>query len=83
MKLKIHPLFLVFGIILTVLGNGYLFLVYIFTAVVHEFAHALAAMFFKCRSDEIVLYPYGAVLYGEFSVLKPYQEAVVALAGLC
>ncbi len=81
MRFKFHPLFLIFGAFLTLLGNGYLFLVYMFTATVHEFAHALAAMYFKCRPDEIVLYPYGAVLYGEFSSLKPYQEAVVALCG--
>ncbi|NLK17329.1 MAG: hypothetical protein GX304_02235 [Clostridiales bacterium] len=81
MRFKFHPLFLIFGVILTLLGNGYLFLVYMFTATVHELAHALAAMYFKCRPEEIVLYPYGAVLYGEFSSLKPYQEAVVALCG--
>lgn len=81
MKFKFHPLFLVFGVALTILGSGYLFLVYIFTAIIHELAHAMAAMFFKCRPDEIVLYPYGAVLYGEFSALKAYQEVIVALCG--
>lgn len=80
-KFKIHPLFWIFGAVLTVIGNGYLFLVYIFTAAVHEYAHSLAASVFKCRADEIVLYPYGAVLYGEFSALKPSEEAVVALSG--
>ena len=80
-KFKIHPLFWIFGVILVLIGDGYLFLVYIFTAVIHEFAHTITASFYNCRSNEIVLYPYGAVLYGEFSTLKPSEEAVVALSG--
>lgn len=80
-KIKFHPLFLIFGALLIIIGDGYLFLVYIFTAVIHEYAHSLAAAFYKCRANEITLYPYGAVLYGEFSTLKPSEEAVVALSG--
>lgn len=82
-KFKIHPLFWILGVILIFFGEGYLFLVYIFTAVVHEFAHMITASFYKCRTNEIVLYPYGAVLYGEFSNLKPSEEAIVAISGPC
>ena len=80
-RFKIHPLFWIFGAVLTLSGNGFLFLVYIVTAVVHEYAHALAASFFRCRSGVITLYPYGAVLYGAFEHLKPSEEAVVAVVG--
>lgn len=82
-KFKIHPLFWILGIMLTFIGEGFLFLVYIFTALIHEYAHCITAAFYKCRTEEIVLYPYGAVLYGEFSCLKPSEEAIVAISGPC
>lgn len=80
-KFNIHPLFWALGILLTLLGEGYLFLVYIFTAIIHEFAHSVTASYYNCRTEQITLYPYGAVLYGEFSDLKPTQEIIVALSG--
>jgi stage IV sporulation protein FB len=80
-KIKIHPLFWILGVILIFLGEGYLFLAYIFTAVVHEFAHSIAASYYNCRTRQITLYPFGAVLYGEFSDLKPSEEIIVAVSG--
>lgn len=80
-KIKIHPLFWILGIILVFLGEGYLFIAYIFTAVVHEFAHSIAASYYNCRMRQITLYPFGAVLYGEFSNLKPSEEIIVAISG--
>jgi stage IV sporulation protein FB len=82
-RFRIHPLFWILGIILTFLGEGFLFLAYIFTAVAHEYAHSVTAAFYKCRTSEMVLYPYGAVMYGEFSSLKPSEEAIVAMSGPC
>jgi stage IV sporulation protein FB len=80
-KFKIHPLFWVLGVALILIGEGYMFLAYIFTAVLHEYAHGIAAAYYNCRTRQITLYPFGAVLYGEFSSLKPAEETIVALSG--
>jgi len=80
-RIKIHPLFLIFGAFLMLIGSGYLFLAYILAAVLHEFAHAVAASFYGIRSENITLYPFGAVMFGQYGKLKPSQETIVALAG--
>lgn len=81
LKIKFHPLFWLLGIFMVLTGNAYMFIAYVFTAVIHEYAHSFAASFVGVRSNEIILYPYGAVLYGKFSELKPSDEIIVAIAG--
>lgn len=63
------------------LGQGKLFAVYVASVLLHEYVHYLTALHYGLVMDEVKLYPYGAVLYGELSVLGGDEEIVVALAG--
>ena len=81
MKIRIHPLFFLLGVVLFLLGNWYVFLAYFITMLAHEMGHSAAASRYGFRLDDINLMPYGAVLSGETDGLTPRQEIIVALCG--
>ncbi len=81
LRFTVSPLFLAFAIAVLLLFDAVLFAVYIASVLLHEYAHYLAALRFGLCMDEVKLYPFGAVLYGELSHLSLHEEILVALAG--
>ena len=47
----------------------------------HEWSHSIVAENFGVKMNELKLYPFGAILYGDLKQLKPREEIIVALAG--
>lgn len=61
---------------------GLFVLVAVFSCVLlHELAHALAALRYGVRVEDIILLPVGGVARVEYSPLSPRAETVIALAG--
>lgn len=80
-KLKIHPLFFLFGLYFAFTGKILVFVIYTVVAVVHELGHSFAAASFGYRLNRITLMPFGAVVSGNIDALKPADEMKIALAG--
>ncbi len=81
MKFRIHPLFLLFGVLTAFTGQLLLFLIATVAAVEHECAHAFCARRMGYTLDKIVLMPYGAVISGDISGIPPKEELSVCVAG--
>lgn len=80
MKLKIHPLFLILGVILAICGQIVPFLIGIASVIAHEFAHSIVAKYFGYYLNTVSLLPYGAKLFGEENI-RQKDEKYIALAG--
>lgn len=80
-KLKIHPLFLVFGIFYAVIGEFWYFIIFSVTALIHELGHSFVAEGSGYTLNNITLMPFGAVVSGEGSQMKAKDEIKIALAG--
>lgn len=80
-KLKIHPLFFLFGLFYALTGRITVFVVYTLCAVIHELGHSLTASSLGYKLDKIYLMPFGAMVKGEIDGLKIVDEIKVALAG--
>lgn len=81
LKLQIHPLFILLGLLMAVLGHGYEFLSYLVTVVIHEMGHSTLAEKYGYALDDIKLMPYGAVISGIIDGIKPADEIKIAAAG--
>lgn len=81
LKFAVHPLFFLFGIYFALTGRIFVFLIYTFVAVIHEFGHAFSAARLGYKLNRVVLMPYGAVISGDIRGLKFRDEITVALAG--
>ena len=83
-KLTLHPLFFLAGIVYAFTGDLPLFLMSCFVAVQHECAHAFAAAKLGYTLNKIVLMPFGAVIDGDLNGLSKKDETTIALWGpLC
>ena len=80
-KLKIHPLFYLFGLYYALTGKILIFLVCTITAIVHELGHSIVAGERGYKLNKITLMPFGAVVKGESTELAFNDELVIALAG--
>ncbi|MDY6368056.1 MAG: site-2 protease family protein [Clostridia bacterium] len=80
-KLKIHPLFFLFGLYYAFTGKIFIFIIYSVVAVVHELGHSFAAAASGYRLDTVTMMPFGAVVSGNIDGLKPKDEFKIALAG--
>lgn len=81
LRIKLHPLFVLFGIASALFGGLPVFLLATIAALEHECAHALAARRFGFGLNRVVLMPYGAMIEGDLSGIPPLQELWVCLAG--
>lgn len=81
LRLRVHPLFLLAGVLSAVTGTLLLFLAAVVAALEHECAHAFVARRYGFSLDRIVLMPYGAVLSGDISGIGRGQAIAVFLAG--
>jgi stage IV sporulation protein FB len=81
LKLHIHPLFVLLGLLMAVLGHGYEFLSYFVTVVIHEMGHSIVAEKFGYVLNELKLMPYGAQISGTIDGIKSNNEIKIALSG--
>ena len=80
-KLSIHPIFIVFAVILGYLGYFSILFFYILTVVLHECAHAMVAHKLGYQLNHITLMPYGAAISGQNCFFSNLDEVKIALAG--
>jgi len=80
-KFGIHPLFFLLGILLILLGFGFIFFVYLIVVILHELAHAFVAKKIGYKINKVFLLPFGAQLSLEQSFVEEKDEIIVALAG--
>ena len=81
LKLRLHPLFFLIGILSAFTGGFLGFLAASLCALEHEAAHAFVAARYGYRLDRVVLMPYGAVLSGDLTGMRKKEELAVLLAG--
>ncbi len=81
LKFTVHPLFIAFGIYFAFTGKVFSFLVFTFTALIHELGHSYVAAGVGYKLNRIVLMPYGATVSGEIGDLTYVDEIKIALAG--
>lgn len=80
-KIGLHPLFLLLGIALILTGYFWLFLTYLITTILHEFAHFFVAKKLGYNLDKIFLMPYGAGLKLSQNFVDEKDETIIALSG--
>lgn len=80
-KLRIHPLFIAFGVYYAFTGEILLFLIYTIVALLHELGHSFVADRQGYALNRLTLMPYGAIISGKIDGLKPIDEILIALAG--
>lgn len=81
LKITIHPLFFVLGIILTMLGNASMFFICTISAFFHELGHSVVASKYGYKMNRIRLMPFGAELSGETDCFDGKDEIYISLAG--
>lgn len=80
-KLKIHPLFYLFGLYYALTGRIFVFIIYTVCAFSHEMGHSVVAEKVGYKLNKITLMPFGAVVNGYVAGLKPSDRLKIALAG--
>ncbi len=80
-KIKFHPLFIVFGFLLIFFGWLELFLTYFLVMILHEYGHYFVARILGYKLNKIVFMPYGVSLNGQGNIFKRKDEILIALAG--
>jgi len=80
-KLTVHPLFLLVGLLSALFGGLPMFIISAVTALLHECGHIFCAarMGFECKN--IKLMPYGAAAVCDIEGISPKDEIKLALAG--
>ena len=81
LRFKIHPLFIVFGIYFAFTGKVFSFLIFTFTAVIHEMGHFIASEKYGYALNRITLMPYGAIIEGNALDISFKDEIFIAIAG--
>ena len=76
-----HPLFFAFGIFYALTGEIFVFLVYTFSAVLHEVGHSISASNRGYRLKKLSLMPYGATITGDFVDTSYKDEFFIAISG--
>lgn len=80
-RLRIHPLFALVGVLSAFTGGLFVFLTATLAAIEHELCHAFAARRFGYRLDRIVLMPYGAVISGDIADMGTSEKLWVLFMG--
>lgn len=81
LKIIIHPLFFAFGIYFALIGKVFSFLIFVLTALIHEFGHYIASSNCGYSLNRIVLMPYGAMISGDIDDIKYRDEIEIAFFG--
>lgn len=81
-KIKIHPLFYVFGLICTLTGLFKEFIVFSFIIITHEFGHILGGVIFKIYPEKIIILPFGGLTVFKMMINTSInKELVIAFMG--
>lgn len=80
-KFRIHPLFLVFGVVSFCVNLGVVFVSYLLSALLHELGHAFVAQRLGYRLQQISLLPFGAELSLSDDKFVKNDEIKIAIAG--
>ncbi len=81
LKIKIHPLFVVFSCVLLYFGKFYLFFSYLVAIFLHELAHLFVARKLGYKINNIKLIPFGICLNINSNNIFPSDEVKIAIAG--
>ena len=81
LKIRLHPLFILFGIYFAFTGKVFSFLAITLSALLHEGGHYLISSSMGYELNRITLMPYGAVLSGYAGDVTIKDEIKIALAG--
>lgn len=81
MKIRIHPLFFIFGLYFVSIGKVFSFLTFTICALLHELGHSFAAQKLGYKLRKITLMPYGAVIKGDIYGISYSDEIKVVVAG--
>lgn len=81
LKVKFHPLFIIFVCMLVALSKFWLLLCYVITIILHESAHAVVAKSRGYRLNQYTFMPHGISLSGENVLFAAKDEIIIALAG--
>lgn len=82
LKVKFHPLFWIFLIILILSNNFLSVFSYLLCVILHEFGHFLMSNFLGYKLNQITFLPFGVSLSGKENVFyKPFHEVLIAIAG--
>lgn len=81
LKLSLHPLFLILGVALFIMGEFSLFITCSISALLHEFGHFIVAEKLGYKMNKIRLMPFGAELFGDLDSFDDKDELYIALAG--
>ena len=81
LKIVLHPLFLVLGVLMVFVGRGRAFFICTLSAFCHEWAHAIIAEKYGYKMERIRLMPFGAELHGDTDSFAGKDEIYVAVAG--
>ncbi len=81
LKITIHPLFFIFGLYFAFIGKVFSFLVFTFTALIHEIGHAFVSERVGYTLNRIVLMPYGALISGDIEDVSYKDECLISLGG--
>lgn len=80
-KFKIHPAFLLAGVVSALTGGLLDFIVCTLSALIHECAHAFCGNRLGYELNKIILMPYGAVISGDVSGITFKDEVILCLSG--
>lgn len=81
LQVTIHPMFIILGLILVIMGNYAVFFICTISAFLHEMGHLVVAEKFGYKMSKIRLMPFGAELHGETDDFDGVDEIYIALAG--
>lgn len=80
-KVGLHPVFVILGIFLIVLGQAVVFFNYLLAVVLHEMAHSFTAKKLGYSLNKFFLMPYGAGISFKQDFLCEKDEIIIASAG--
>lgn len=81
MRFKIHPLFIIAGLVAFFLATPGFFIALIVAVILHELIHALVAKHFGVSTRSVTLTPFGGVLKLNSKILSIHQKTCIYLAG--
>lgn len=81
MKLTVHPLFLIAGLLCAIFGSLTEFIICALTALLHECGHIFYAQRLGYACERVKLMPYGAAAVCDIDGISPSDEIKLALAG--